>query len=238
MSIPQHKMNKTQREEVRAIMYERYKEVAQNIFYIDHCENIETYLEKSDFFPVDWKIQTLRALKDFYIEDPIGNKILASPLNLKVVTAEDREVRRHLMHNVCKFIEEKISELNAIQLTQTSKNIKNENKKNDATLKLSDVFESPTKYKLIMDLLVKKSFCQKDTFIWRDSKGGSKTLLISILKHLHALGYYKDGKRLKEEQIKIISKNTFSVELSSSTIKKAKVDLTGLAFLPSNSITD
>jgi hypothetical protein len=87
---------------------------------------------------------------------------------------------------------------------------------------LADIFDSISKYNYIMNLLVEKQYCQPNTFIWKDEGAGNKGFLAAILKHLHAQGYYKDNKRLSNEQIKAIAKNTFGWEISIDTIKKAK----------------
>ncbi len=234
-------MNKVQRQEIRALMFGIYKEIASDIFYIDHCENIEKYLDDSAVSDSDWKIQCLKALRDLYIEDPIGNKLLASPYNIKEVTHEDREVRRHLIQNICKFIEEKISEFNNVPLSANHKvgkltiiedPVKQNLKQSDYNLNLTDVFVNDSKYKYIMNLLVEKGYCQQDTFIWKDLNNGNKGLLASILKHFHSLGYLKNNSQLSTEMIKAIAKNTFGKELSIDTIKKAKPDKFNLKFIP------
>ena len=98
-------------------------------------------------------------------------------------------------------------------------------------LKLSDIFDSLSKYKFVMNLLIEKQYCQPNTYIWKDEGAGNKGLLVAILKHLHAQGYYKDNKRPTNKQIKEIAQNTFGWEMSIDTIKKAKPTQFNVSFI-------
>jgi len=127
------------------------------------------------------------------------------------------------------------------ELAQTEKNLNGNDvlKKENNTFteqvksfKLSDIFEDISKYKYIMNLLVEKQYCQPNTYIWKDEKKGNKGFLVAIIKCLHIQRYYKDNKRLKNEQIKIISKNTFGCEMSIDTIKKANPERFDISFIP------
>jgi hypothetical protein len=100
------------------------------------------------------------------------------------------------------------------------------------TLKLSDIFESISKYQIIINLLVENQYCQPNTFNWKDSAKGNKGLLAAIIKFLHTQKYYKGNKRPTTEQIKEIAQNTFGWEISIDTIKKAKPQQFDLKFIP------
>ncbi|MGP8216482.1 MAG: hypothetical protein ACLQQ4_13015 [Bacteroidia bacterium] len=97
---------------------------------------------------------------------------------------------------------------------------------------LSDIFSDEAKYKYIMNLLVDKGYCQKETFIWKDGKKGNKGLLAAIIKQLHPQGYYKDNKKPSNEQIQEIAKNTFGCEISISTIEKSNSTTYDVSFIP------
>jgi hypothetical protein len=104
---------------------------------------------------------------------------------------------------------------------------------NKASLHLSDIFESISKYNHIMRLFVEKGYCQQNTFIWKDQDNGNKSFLAAIIKHLHKLGYYKNNKCPTSEQIQVIAQCTFSREISIDTIKKVKPDRQfNLDFIP------
>ena len=98
--------------------------------------------------------------------------------------------------------------------------------------KLSEAFESISKYQYIMNLLVERQYCHPHTFIWKDDGKGNKELLAAIIKQLHSLGYYKENCRPTNEQIRIIAKNTFGWEVAIDTIKKAKPGHFDLTFIP------
>ena len=99
-------------------------------------------------------------------------------------------------------------------------------------MKLSDIFDSISKYQYIMNLLVENQYCQPNTFIWKDSAKGNKGLLAAILKFLHTQKYYKDNKRPTPKQIKEIAQNTFGWKIMIDTIKKAKPQQFDLKFIP------
>ena len=99
-------------------------------------------------------------------------------------------------------------------------------------LKLNIVFESTSKYKQIMELLVEKEHCQPHIYIWKDEKKGNKGFLVAILKYLHKQGYYKKNRRLTNEEIRQIAKNTFGCTIGIDTVKHTKPDNPGLKFIP------
>lgn len=99
-------------------------------------------------------------------------------------------------------------------------------------IKLSDYFESISKFNFIMNLLVEKQYCQPNTFIWKDENKGNKGFLVAILKQLHSQGYYKNNFRLTNEQIKEIALNSFGWDVSIDTIKKTKTIHFDVSFIP------
>ena len=103
-------------------------------------------------------------------------------------------------------------------------------------LKLSDIFKA----KKLYDEIIKKlsvDYIGSKTKIWKDQKGGSLRLLASLIKYFHTKGFYKDNYKPSNEEIKIIARNTFGIELSIDTVKKAKINLfennSGLKFFTS-----
>jgi hypothetical protein len=62
-------------------------------------------------------------------------------------------------------------------------------------------------------------FCDSETFMWKDQKKGSKTMLVNYIKDLHFKGY---SKKLSHNEIKSVAKNSFGVDIGIDTIKKAQ----------------
>ncbi len=79
--------------------------------------------------------------------------------------------------------------------------------------KLVDYFEHESKYITIMNLLVENKLCTPDTHIWVDTKSGYKSIIVRLIRHLHAMGFYKKNKMPSGEEMVLIAKNTFSVDL-------------------------
>jgi|GEM_PF-5314524 hypothetical protein len=99
-------------------------------------------------------------------------------------------------------------------------------------LKLSDIFESISKYSHIMNLLVEKGYCQPNTFLWKDEKKTNKASVVSLIKYLHTQGFYLDNKKPTTNQIKLIAQNTFGVTISESLIKQHKTNEHQVKFIP------
>jgi len=98
--------------------------------------------------------------------------------------------------------------------------------------KLELCFDSISKYKKIMDILVSNKFIASNTYIVTDERKGSKSILVAIIKDLHGKGYYRDNIKPSNEEIQMICKNTFGLKISESTTKKAKPDNFDLSFIP------
>jgi hypothetical protein len=105
----------------------------------------------------------------------------------------------------------------------------------EVPLKLEMFFDSISKYKGIMEILVTENFCQQGTYIWKDQKKGNKTILAAILKYLHQQKYYKNNSPLTINQIREIALNTFGMNVAIDTIKKANPANSMLSFIPPSS---
>lgn len=103
---------------------------------------------------------------------------------------------------------------------------------NNTVLTLDNFFKDISSYHFILELLVKKGYCQAGTYIWKDEKNGNKSLLAAILKYLHKQGYLKNNKQLTNQQIQSIAQNTFGWHIGLDTIKKAKPEKFVLNFIP------
>lgn len=97
-------------------------------------------------------------------------------------------------------------------------------------IKLSELFSDISKYHALMTLLVKTGCCQEHTYIWKDSKSGSKGFLAAIIKYLHHQGYYK--RTVTNREIELIAQNTFGCIISIDTIKKNNPEMYDLSFIP------
>ncbi len=100
------------------------------------------------------------------------------------------------------------------------------------TGKIETLFESISKYKTIMELLVSKKYVSPHTYVWMDDTKGNKGYLAALVKDLHGKGYYKDKKRPSNEQIKKICKESFGWEVGIDTIKKVKAKNFDFKFIP------
>ena len=96
--------------------------------------------------------------------------------------------------------------------------------------KLESYFNIVSKYKLFMELLATKGYCQELTYIWTDEGKGNKGLLVAILKDLHAKGYL--NRKLTEKETQNVCNETFKVILGIDTIKKTKKGNYDLNFIP------
>lgn len=98
--------------------------------------------------------------------------------------------------------------------------------------RLEMLFDSVSKYKAIMEILVSEKLVHADTYIWKDDKKGNKSYLAALIKDLHSKKYYKKNTKPTNEQIVLICKNTFGWEVRIDTIKKAKPSGFDFNFIP------
>jgi hypothetical protein len=102
----------------------------------------------------------------------------------------------------------------------------------ETPLNLADLFDDVSKFKKVMELLVLEGLVHQNTYLWISHKGGYKGLLVGVIKKLQAQGYYRDNRMPTPEQIREISKNTFGVEVSVHTIKRAGIHDLYTKFIP------
>jgi hypothetical protein len=85
---------------------------------------------------------------------------------------------------------------------------------------LFEAFIDPIKHQRILNILVNKQLCNTGNNCWIDTK----EKLIDLFRYLHKQGYL--SRKLTHNEMIIISKNTFAVDVSKSTLrpKPGKVD--------------
>ncbi len=98
--------------------------------------------------------------------------------------------------------------------------------------RLELIFDSISKFKSIMELLVKEKLVVEHTYIWKDEGKGNKSYLAAFIKALHGKGYYKDDKMPTNNQIKSICINSFGWYVGIDTIKRAKSINFDFSFIP------
>ena len=97
---------------------------------------------------------------------------------------------------------------------------------------LLDFFKDEGEYQKIMDILVDRRTCDPGTHFVIDQKKGFKNNMACLLKVLHSKGFYKDNRKPTSNEIQIILKNTFALELGIDTIKRADPLLTQFDYIP------
>lgn len=195
-------------------------------------EKIEIPRERIAKNESDFQIIFERELKKASLENNNETKEFYAPL---LILQTENYVNQHKTGRTFETWEKPlllIAQKFIFWLNKEMSNFKSTEKNIKSNLRLSDIFDNSLKYDYIMNLLVKNNYCQAKTFIWKDEGKGNKALLASILKYLHKQEYYKSNKQLTNDQIKEISLNTFGLELSIDTIKKAKIDQFDLRFIP------
>lgn len=98
---------------------------------------------------------------------------------------------------------------------------------------LKSLFTDIDKYTEVMQILADNGYIYKETGYWIDKDKGYKSFLASLLKkHLYAKRYLK--RNPNNNEVVLICKNTFGVELGIDTVKTADVNITQYNFIPSN----
>lgn len=181
---------------------------------------------------------TLEAIKNNInrLKEKAESGVLNASESLAVEYKKEAESKREIKR-IEKQIKDNEKEIKIVEVSQNSelKLKSNTNKtktKKDVSKNLESFFESISKYKTIMELLVTKNLVYPNTYIWKDEEKGNKAYLVGIIKDFHGKKYYKDNQRPTGEQIKLICKNTFGLEVSIHTIKRAKADNFNLDFIP------
>lgn len=80
--------------------------------------------------------------------------------------------------------------------------------------KLEQLFEHISKYKSVMKILVANQLIYPQTYIWKDKKAGYKGLVCAIIKNIEAKGYLKSDISMSWDLCKLISLNSFKVEIN------------------------
>jgi hypothetical protein len=178
--------------------------------------------------PYNIEVETEINPNSYYTFLDIEKKRLINIVN------ESKNIRLiNFIQNCIDFIDKELEEYKEVETeTKALKTFKNDYNEN---LTLLDLFESVSKYKYIMNLLVDKGYCQPNTYIWKDEMKGNKGLLAAIIKYLHKQGYYKNNKKPTNEQIILIAKKTFGWELKIDTVKRANPNNFDLSFIPQSS---
>jgi hypothetical protein len=83
-----------------------------------------------------------------------------------------------------------------------------------------------------MEILVTKNLVQAGNYIWIDNKKGSSTLLASLIKTLHAKGYFTYNTPATNPEITLICQNTFSKSIGIDTAKRSPVNNNYFSFIP------
>jgi hypothetical protein len=92
-------------------------------------------------------------------------------------------------------------------------------KEDEQPVYLTDLFEHTSKYQMIMRILAENGYIEPNTHIWKDKE--NKKFLASMIKDLHYKGYYKENNKPANKTIVDICKNTFGVNISIETVKRA-----------------
>jgi hypothetical protein len=87
-------------------------------------------------------------------------------------------------------------------------------------LTLKNAFSEETEFIPVMNLLVDNGYIHKETYRWIDEEKSNFGTIISLIKILSQKGYYN---KLKNNEIIQVSKNTFGLEMSFSTVRDHKI---------------
>jgi hypothetical protein len=187
-------------------------------------------------FPINSQLVQSIEMWIVELDQDIQKEITTGYKKLTKIQQEYRIVTRAKLREIRDSLKMELEKGNKLDTpNDTTSQTQNKWEKNNkgSSLQLSDLFESDSNYKFIMDLLVQKGYCNPTTYIWKDEKKGNKGLLVAILKQLQYLGYYK---RITNKEIQDIVKTTFHLEMSVETVKKTSVDDFDVSFIPPASI--
>jgi len=93
-------------------------------------------------------------------------------------------------------------------------------------------FESISKYKYVMELLVSENHVHPNTYIWKDESNGNKSFLAALIKDLHGKNYYKLNIKPTNIETKGICQESFGRNISLDTIKKSHSKSFDFTFIP------
>lgn len=89
-------------------------------------------------------------------------------------------------------------------------------------IEFKDFFQDEAGYNKVIKRLAEKEYINPETVVWIDYAKGYKWLSAGLLKYLHSIGYLKV--KMTNDEIQNILKNTFKIDVSLDSIKKAKSD--------------
>ncbi len=84
---------------------------------------------------------------------------------------------------------------------------------------LLDIFVDYNKYDLVVKLLIKHGFCSGDPLMWLPQEGANKQILCALLYLLRRKKYFNLNEFPSKDLLTKIAKNSFSIALSTSTLK-------------------
>ncbi len=184
------------------------------------------------------RIKHLKSLKPSYNELAfweLENKEIREAMSESIYRSDESALFHDELRNYLHYINNKLHKQSAHK-KKTNISMKRKNRLPREILvkplMLCNLFESISKYKFIMNLLVEQNYCEANTFIWKYGGKGNKGLLVDFIKDLHVKKYYRDNKRPTIKQIKEIAQNTFGLNISTDTIKRAKPGEIQFPFIP------
>lgn len=89
---------------------------------------------------------------------------------------------------------------------------------------LTEIFTSNDAYKKVMDKLIEEELIDKTSLEWTNFSTGYKSKIAALLYHLYYNKYFNCTKIPTPEQIKILAKNDFKVDIAIRTIKDKKIN--------------
>jgi hypothetical protein len=108
---------------------------------------------------------------------------------------------------------------------KAGENNNNENRKKTGLeyKTLKEIFISSEAFKIVMDKLIEEELIDKTSFEWTNNSSGYKSKIAALLYHLYHNKYFKCIELPKPEQIIVLAKNGFNVDITVRTIQDKKV---------------
>jgi len=187
-----------------------HKKKSEKELIIEHLENEEKYLHKSDclFSKVkEWEKETMAKIKDtsIYYQKWVKDKYLPS----------DREELNFEGNRGDNQKDEIIGTINKDEAKdELFKN--RDNPPKIAIDALYKAFEDISQYKKVMELLVSQKFIYPNSYKWKDKKSGYKNRICAFLKDMEGKNYFHEDVVLNYDLCKTIAKNTFNVDIKSN----------------------
>ncbi len=127
-------------------------------------------------------------------------------------------IESHINFACAKIRKEKITdEINKLEkLVANRTKKKSENQKIYQSLK--DIFISDEAYTKIMDQLVKDKLIDEKSYEWINKEKGHKTKVVALLYHLYYNHYFKCDQMPSPQQIQLLAKKGFNIEIGIRTI--------------------